>query len=88
MNLDLRQRQAARAVGLERGIPVLYITQLMGLAFGMDVPRLGLEKLCVDARPLLDKLQKARSEAASKEDETSAKVEVVAKKAHKAEVRP
>jgi heterodisulfide reductase subunit B len=76
MNLDLRQKQAARAVGLERRIPVLYVTQLMGLAFGLDMPRLGLEKLCVSARPLLDKMQKARAEAAQKTRETAGKAEV------------
>jgi heterodisulfide reductase subunit B len=82
MNLDLRQEQAARAVGLERRIPVLYFTQLMGLAFGLDSSRLGLEKLCVSARPLLDKIQKAREHAAFGARAAAAK----AKQA--AEVRP
>jgi heterodisulfide reductase subunit B len=80
MNLDLRQEQAARAVGLERRIPVLYFTQLMGLAFGVDNSRLGLEKLCVSARPLLDKLAKAREYAAFETRKSAAKQE--------AEVRP
>jgi len=87
MNLDLRQQQAARAVGLERRIPVLYVTQLMGLAFGMDMPRLGLEKLCVSAQPLLKKLQKAREEAALKAREAAVKPETAARKTHRAEVR-
>jgi heterodisulfide reductase subunit B len=73
MNLDLRQKQAARAVGLERRIPVLYFTQLMGLAFGVDNRRLGLEKLCVSAQPLLDKLQKAREDAAFSARKVAAK---------------
>ena len=64
MNLDLRQEQAARAVGLTRRIPVLYFTQLMGLAFGLEAEALGLEKLCVSARPLLDKIRQARAKAA------------------------
>jgi heterodisulfide reductase subunit B len=80
MNLDLRQEQAARAVGLGRRIPVLYFTQLMGLAFGVDKARRGLEKLCVSAQPLLDKLQKAREDAAFKTRAPAAK--------HEAEVRP
>jgi heterodisulfide reductase subunit B len=80
MNLDLRQEQAARAVGLESRIPVLYFTQLMGLAFGLDSPRLGLEKLCVSAQPLLDKIRNAREEMARKERDAAIKQE--------AEVRP
>jgi len=88
MNLDLRQQQAARAVGLERRIPVLYVTQLMGLAFGVDMPRLGLEKLCVSARPLLNTLQRAREAAALQAREAAVKPDKAAAKAHKAEVRP
>jgi len=88
MNLDLRQEQAARAVGLESRIPVLYLTQLMGLAFGLAHSRLGFEKLCVSAQPLLDKIQKAREEAAFNSRKAAATAEKPAGKAHKAEVRP
>ena len=80
MNLDLRQDQAARAVGLTGRIPVLYFTQLMGLAFGMESERLGLEKLCVSAQPLLDKIQKAREDAAFRSRKAAAN--------NAAEVRP
>jgi heterodisulfide reductase subunit B len=73
MNLDLRQEQAAKAVGLESRIPVLYFTQLMGLAFGLDKALLGLDKLCVSAQPLLDKMQKARDDMAFKAREAAAK---------------
>jgi heterodisulfide reductase subunit B len=88
MNLDLRQEQAARAVGLESRIPVLYFTQLMGLAIGMDSSRLALDKLCVSARPLLDKIRNARENAAFKSREAAAKTEKPVKKAQEAEVRP
>ena len=37
MNLDLRQKQAGRAGETSYNIPVLYFTQLLGLAF--DLPR-------------------------------------------------
>ena len=88
MNLDLRQEQAARAVGLKSRIPVLYFTQLMGLSFGVATSRLGLEKLCVSAQPLLDKIQKARQDALQKAREAAAKPEKPAGKAQEAEVRP
>jgi heterodisulfide reductase subunit B len=88
MNLDLRQEQAAGAVGLTRRIPALYFTQLMGLAFGVDSSRLGLEKLCVSAQPLLDKLRTARENAAFGAQRAGAGLGQGAGKAHKAEVRP
>jgi heterodisulfide reductase subunit B len=76
MNLDLRQEQAAKAVGLTKRIPVLYFTQLMGLAFGLESARLGLDKLCVSAQPLLDKMRRAREEAAFHAHKAAAKPEV------------
>ena len=88
MNLDLRQEQAARAVGLQSRIPVLYFTQLLGLAFGLEHGRLGFEKLCVSVQPLLDKLRKAREEAACSARKTAVKPEKPAGKAQAAEVRP
>ena len=56
MNLDLRQRQAAKECGRDFNIPVLYFTQLMGLAFGFTPAQLGMKKLMVSAAPLLKKL--------------------------------
>ena len=88
MNLDLRQQQAAKAVGLESRIPVLYFTQLMGLAFGLEHSRLGFEKLCVSVQPLLDKIQKAREEAAFNARKAAIKPAKPAGKAQEAEVRP
>ena len=34
----------------------MYYTQLLGLAFGLPRDLLGLEKLIVDPKPVLDKL--------------------------------
>lgn len=48
-NLDARQFQMKLPVLL----PVLYLTQLLGLALGLAEEQLGLEKNLVDARPLL-----------------------------------
>jgi heterodisulfide reductase subunit B len=88
MNLDLRQEQAAKAVGVESRIPALYFTQLMGVAFGLDNAHLGFEKLCVSVQPLLDKIRKAREEAAFNARKAAVKPEKPAGKAQKAEVRP
>lgn len=66
MNLDLRQKQAERQANARFRIPVLYYTQLMGLAFGCDPKTLGLGKLIVSADRIVDRIQAlntARKEA-------------------------
>ena len=60
MNLDLRQKQAAKETGINFNIPVLYYTQMMGLAFDLPTEKLGMNKLCVSADGLVAKLQKLR----------------------------
>jgi heterodisulfide reductase subunit B len=52
-NLDMRQRQIEQEYGREYNLPILYFTQLMGLAFGLDPASLGLEKHAISATPLL-----------------------------------
>jgi heterodisulfide reductase subunit B len=52
-NLDLRQAAIEKISGEELHIPVLYFTQLLGLALGASVRELGLSKLKTDPRPLL-----------------------------------
>ena len=56
MNLDLRQKQAEAAANTVFNMPVIYFTQLMGLAFGLPDSSLGLDKLCVSPAPVLAKL--------------------------------
>ena len=56
MNLDLRQKQAGSAMDTTYNIPVLYYTQLMGIALGCDRDSLGLNKLCVPADKLIDRI--------------------------------
>ena len=52
-NLDLRQADAAKAHGDIPDTPVLYITQLLGLALGLSHEDVGLDALIVSAAPLL-----------------------------------
>lgn len=53
VNLDTRQE----ALHLEQPIPILFITQLMGLAFGLEPQSLALNKHMVDPRGVLARLQ-------------------------------
>ncbi len=45
INLDMRQGGIVNEAGIRRGMPVLYITQLMGLCLGISHHHLGLNKL-------------------------------------------
>jgi heterodisulfide reductase subunit B len=53
VNLDARQAD----LKLEQPLPVLYITQLMGLAFGLSPKSLALQKHLVDPTPVLARIQ-------------------------------
>jgi heterodisulfide reductase subunit B2 len=52
VNLDLRQADACAAHGELPRTPVLYITQLLGLALGIPSDKLGINALSVSAEPL------------------------------------
>jgi len=52
-NLDLRQRNIERFLGIDLEVPVIYFTQLVGLAFGYSAGQLGLGKHMVNPVPLL-----------------------------------
>ncbi|MDH3673959.1 MAG: heterodisulfide reductase-related iron-sulfur binding cluster [Anaerolineae bacterium] len=49
VNLDARQRQ----IGLDFQLPVLYVTQLMAVAFGLGEKRAALDKNFLDPKPVL-----------------------------------
>jgi heterodisulfide reductase subunit B len=55
VNLDLRQADAAKAHGAFPPTPVLYVTQLLGLALGLPPETLGLDDLTVGADAVLAK---------------------------------
>lgn len=68
MNLDLRQRQAARISGKPFfGLPVFYYTQMIALAFGLPKDAMRLDKLAVNPYPLLDKIAERRKARVSAE---------------------
>jgi heterodisulfide reductase subunit B len=52
-NLDGRQRQIEETYKVRYRIPVLYITQLMGLAFGAFPKEVGIQKLLTSPREVL-----------------------------------
>jgi heterodisulfide reductase subunit B len=52
-NLDIRQQGIEEATGEHFGLPVFYMTQLLGLAVGVKPSRLGLNSMIVNPTPLL-----------------------------------
>ncbi|SMC17327.1 heterodisulfide reductase subunit B [Desulfacinum hydrothermale DSM 13146] len=64
-NLDLRQQQVEKANHRSFRLPVLYITQLVGLALGLAPEDLGLDKLFVSPESLLSRIDQASDTADS-----------------------
>jgi heterodisulfide reductase subunit B2 len=54
--LDARQKVLEQRHGERIGIPVLYVTQLVGIALGLGPEELGLNMNSVSPMPMLDKL--------------------------------
>ena len=52
-NLDMYQSDAEKLSGKQLGVPVLYFTQLMALAMGLEPGQIGLDRLIVDPQPVL-----------------------------------
>ena len=56
-NLDIRQKEIEGVYSVNYGLPVFYITQLVGLACGLTADQLGLDALIVNPQPLLKEKQ-------------------------------
>lgn len=56
-NLDAKQKDIESSFGIEIGLPVLYVTQLIGLAFGIPPKELGLNRNVVSPSSLLEKIK-------------------------------
>ena len=52
-NLDMYQSNIEEETGEQLGVPILYFTQLMGLAMGLDLDDIMLDKVIVDPLPLM-----------------------------------
>ena len=58
--LDVNQPMIEKKFEEEIGLPILYVTQLAGLALGLGAEKLGLEMNSVSTKPVLEKLEKVR----------------------------
>lgn len=66
LNLDAYQDNVNKHFGTNYQIPILYFTQMVGLAFGLPAKKLGFGKEFVDARPALAKIGVTPPPAAKK----------------------
>ncbi|MCL5022053.1 MAG: CoB--CoM heterodisulfide reductase iron-sulfur subunit B family protein [Nitrospirae bacterium] len=55
--LDAKQRAVERESGEKINLPVLYITQLLGVALGLDYGKLGLQRALTSSKPLLQRIK-------------------------------
>lgn len=57
INLDMRQQDIEKQTGTRHDMPVLYITQLLGLCLGISPGELGLNKLMVSPASVIEKIE-------------------------------
>lgn len=58
VNLECYQKQVNQEFGIELSIPIMYFTQLIGLAFGISPKSLGVGTELVSTRPVLSYTEK------------------------------
>jgi heterodisulfide reductase subunit B2 len=63
VNLDARQQQISREGQEEYNLPILYFTQLMGLAFGMDAATMELDRHFTDPSAIVRAYQETRADS-------------------------
>ncbi len=54
--LDAKQRTIEKELKEKIDLPVLYITQLLGLALGIDYKKLGIQRLVTSPKRFLQKI--------------------------------
>jgi heterodisulfide reductase subunit B2 len=54
INLDLRQADILKETGRRYDMPILYVTQLLGLCLGLPPGQLGLKKLMISPKAIVD----------------------------------
>jgi heterodisulfide reductase subunit B len=66
LNLDVYQSHANRHLGTSHTMPILYFTQMIGLAYGLSGEEMGFGQELVSAQSVLDKLASPPEEESSK----------------------
>jgi heterodisulfide reductase subunit B2 len=90
VNLDLKQAQINKYLGVDYKVPILYLSQVIGLALGLSAADVMLDKNVVDPAPLVKAaIEKAAVVKAEEERKAAEKAAKEAAKAAKvAEAQP
>ena len=54
INLDLRQSDINKVKNSDYNMPIVYITQLVGLCLGIAPEKLGMDKCVISPRPIIE----------------------------------
>jgi heterodisulfide reductase subunit B len=57
INLDMRQSNINKTKGKEYNLPIVYITQLLGLCLGISSKKLGMDKCVVSPKPIIERVK-------------------------------
>jgi heterodisulfide reductase subunit B2 len=57
INLDMRQSDITKAKNINHNLPVIYITQLLGLCLGISPKKLGMGKCVISPKPIVEKVK-------------------------------
>jgi heterodisulfide reductase subunit B2 len=92
VNLDLKQAQINKYLGTDYQVPILYLSQVLGLALGLSAEEVMLSKNVVDPAPLVAAAIRKAAEIKAEEErraaEKAAKEAAKAAKAAEAAARP
>ncbi len=75
INVDAYQGEMNRHFGSHHRMPILFFTQLMGLAFGRSAAEVGIGRELVDARPALTRIGVPVPPSEQTEEEKAARIE-------------
>ena len=59
VNLDMRQNDINKTKNKNHNLPIIYITQLLGLCLGVPAGKLGMDKNVVSPKPIIELVKKA-----------------------------
>jgi len=59
INLDMRQSDINKTKSKDHNLPIVYITQLVGLCLGISPEKLGMDKCVVSPKPIIELVKKA-----------------------------
>jgi heterodisulfide reductase subunit B len=59
INLDMRQTDINKTKNTDHNLPVVYITQLLGLCMGISPKKLGMDKCVVSPKPIIELVKTA-----------------------------